>query len=146
MHEDLFESAPNQKWLGVLSNCVCFESLSQVPSIGWVAFSAWLLEHSVALSPLPCTLPSPPMYPSLPSRVPFPSLPCTEVQGWGGGSHDAEVPTTRDRAILYPSQTMVSTAVEGLKCFYLLSLGGRHKQQRETALGDRKPTSGSSVV
>lgn len=83
---------------------------------------------------LPCTLPSPPMYPSLPSHVPF-LPPCAEVQGWGGGSHDAEVPTTRDKAILYPSQTMVSTAVEGLKCFYLLSLGGGHKQQEKLLWG-----------
>ena len=125
----LNQMAANQKWLGVLSNCVCFESLSHIPNVGWVTLSAWMLEHSVALS----------SFPSLPSHV-------RELQGWGGGSHDTEVPTTCDGAILYPSQTMVSTALEGLKCFCLLSLDGRHKLQRETALGDRKPMSGSRVV
>ena len=82
----LNQMAPNQKWLGVLSNCVWFESLSHVPNVGWVAFSAWMLEHSVALS----------SFPSFPSRV-------RELQGWGGGSHDTEVPHVTE-----PSRTPVA--------------------------------------
>lgn len=82
LHEDLFGvSTQTRSGLGVLSNCVYFESLSRVPSIGWVAFSAWLLEHSVALSPsvypslLPCTPSLPPVY------LPFP--PCAGGAGLG---------------------------------------------------------------
>ena len=66
----LNQMAPNQKWLGVLSNCVWFESLSHVPNVGWVAFSAWMLEHSVALSSFPSFVPfltlPPPSFPFLP--------------------------------------------------------------------------------
>lgn len=63
-----------------------FESLLHVPNVGWVAFSARMLDHSVALS----------SFPSLPSRV-------RELQGWGGGSHDTEVPHVTE-----PSHTPVT--------------------------------------
>lgn len=78
----------------------------------------------------------------------FPSLPYRmwELEGWGGGSRDTAVPTTCDRSILYPSPTVISTAVEGLECFCSLSLEGSHKQQKESALGDRKPATGSKLV
>lgn len=43
------------------------------------------------------------------------------------------------------SPNQVSTAVKGLECFCSLSLEGRHRQQKEAALGDKKPLLGQTL-